>query len=138
MPLKWLENNMSLPNFQKSMFQEMRDSVGTKDPLEYFKLLVNVLESLNEQLDDQGQQLVALRSELNRVKTQSALAIQWEPKVAADMMSKQIDLLRADKDTYFQELEDFKKAYTEDRVTQNYHDFCSFWSEILGWHPFLE
>ena len=54
------------------------------------------------------------------------------------MMSKQIDVLRKDKDTYFQALIDFKKAYTEDRVTQNYHDFVAFWMTTLGFHPFLE
>ncbi len=125
-------------NFPQVIIDEMNGAVGTKEPIEYFKSLTAAFEIMFDLLQTQEKQLKQIKEELHRVKTQSALAIQWEPKVAADMMSKQIDIFRKDKDTYFQELDLFKKAYTEDRVTQNYHDFCSFWSETLGWHPFLE
>ena len=128
-------SNISLP---QSIIHDMNDAVGTKEPIEYFKSLTSAVEVMFGLLLVQDRQLQIVREELQKVKTQSALAIQWEPKVAAEMMSKQIDVLRADKDTYFQELDVFKKAYTEDRVTQNYHDFVSFWSDTLGWHPFLE
>jgi len=125
-------------SFPQSIINEMNDSIGTKDPIEYFKLLTTSIEVLFDLLQTQEKQIFVLLEELNKVKTQSALAIQWELKVAAEMMSKQIDIFRKDKDTYFHELEVFKKAYTEDRVTQNYHDFVKFWTEELGWHPFLE
>jgi len=128
-------SNISLP---QSIIDEMNGSIGTKDPIEYFKSLTSAVEVMFGLLLVQDRQLQLVREELQKVKTQSALAIQWEPKVAAEMLSKQIDIFRLDKDTYFQELDAFKKAYTEDRVTQNYHDFVSFWSDTLGWHPFLE
>lgn len=125
-------------NFPQNIITEMRDSVGQKDPIEYFKTLTTAFEILFDYLGAQEKELQAIRSELQKVKTQSALAIHWEPKVAADMISKQIDVLRTDKDIYFNEISSFKKAYNEDVVTQNYCDFVSFWVSALGFHPFLE
>ena len=128
-------SNISLP---QSIIHDMNDAVGTKEPIEYFKSLTSAVEVMFNLLLVQDRQLQLLREELQKVKTQSALAIQWEPKVAAEMLSKQIDVFRKDKDTHFHELGVFKKAYTDDRVTQNYHDFVEFWSNTLGWHPFLD
>lgn len=77
---------------------------------------------------------------MKSVKTFSALAIQWEPRVASDMLASQITRLRndKDKDMYVTELTELKKAFAEDSVTQSYELFCSFWVKVLGWHPFLE
>jgi hypothetical protein len=125
-------------SFPQSIINEMNESIASKDPIDYFKSLATAIEIMFDLLQTQEKQLQDLKEELYKIKTQSALAIQWEPKVAAEMLSKQIDIFRKDKDTYFQELDSFKKAYTEDRVTQNYHDFVKFWSDTLGWHPFLE
>lgn len=137
-----IPQNIKLPDSPQKqvsdLVKKMEETIGTKEPIEYFSLLTQAVSMLLQQNNLQLDQIKSLRSELNRVKTQSALSIQWEPKVAANMMSNQIDILRNDKDTYFQELEAFKKAYTEDRVTQNYHDFVAFWTTTLGWHPFLE
>jgi hypothetical protein len=137
-----IPQNIKLPDSPQKqvsdLVEKMEKTIGTKEPIEYFSLLTQAVSMLLQQNNLQLDQIKSLRSELNRVKTQSALSIQWEPKVAANMMSNQIDILRNDKDTYFQELEAFKKAYTEDRVTQNYHDFVAFWTTTLGWHPFLE
>jgi hypothetical protein len=115
----------------KSFFQDMKDSVGKKEPIEYFRSLTTVFEMLFDCLDKQ-------QNDLNKIKMHSALAINWEPKVAADMLSKQIDILRQDKENYFMELSAMKAAYTEDKVTQNYVDFVEFWTTTMGWHPFLE
>lgn len=127
------------------LVDKMNETIGLKDPIEYFKLLTEAIEMLIDQnivlqetVVETTKDLLNLKVELHRVKTQTALAIQWEPKVAASMLGKQIDILRQDKDTYFNEIDALKKAYTEDRVTQNYHDFCKFWTETLGWHPFLD
>jgi hypothetical protein len=54
------------------------------------------------------------------------------------MISKMIEELRQDKDVYHEELLKLKKAFVEDRVTQEYQDFCNFWQDVLGWHPFLD
>lgn len=116
---------------REDLLKEMRESVGTKEPIVFFEKMVDVFTLLFDRID-------RLESELRRVKTQAALAIEWEPRVAADMLVKQIEVLRQDKDTYFAEIDALKKAYADDLVTQNYHSFCEFWLNTLGWHPFLD
>lgn len=116
---------------RESLLKEMKDSVGTKDPIEFFAKLTDVFGLLFDRIDH-------LEKGLLRVKTQSALAINWEPRVASDLLAKQVELLRQDKDTYFAEITVLKKAFAEDKVTQNYQEFCQFWLDTLGWHPFLD
>lgn len=116
---------------REDVLKEMRESVGTKDPIEFFVKMVDMFNLLFDKID-------SLESNLKRVKTQSALAIQWEPRVASDMLAKQVQVLRQDKDTYATEIEAMKKAFAEDVVTRNYEDFCNFWVDTLGWHPFLD
>lgn len=116
---------------REDLLKEMKESIGTKDPLVFFDKMVDVLNLLFNRIDQ-------LDSSNHRLQTYAALAIKWEPKVASGMLSQQIDILRQDKDTYFTELSAFKKAYAENIVTQNYPDFCRFWLDTLGWHPFLD
>lgn len=115
----------------KDLLQEMRDSVGTKDPVVFFEKMVSVFEAMFNKLD-------SLERDLNKVKTNSALSIQWDPKVASDMITKQVQILRKDRATYANEIHVLKDAFTEDKVTQSYSDFCNFWVSCLGWHPFLD
>ena len=114
------------------LLKEMRDSIGTQAPIVFFEKMVDVMSLLFNRIDD-------LEKDLKETRMNAALAIQWEPKVASAMLSDQINVLRKDKDkdTYFEEITRLKKAFVEDRVTQNYQDFCAFWQEVLGWHPFL-
>ena len=114
------------------LLKEMRDSIGTQAPIVFFEKMVDVMGLLFNRIDD-------LEKDLKETRMNAALAIQWEPKVASAMLSDQINVLRKDKDkdTYFEDITRLKKAFVEDRVTQNYQDFCSFWQEVLGWHPFL-
>jgi hypothetical protein len=116
---------------REDILKEMKDAVGTKEPIEFFAKMTDAFGLLFDHID-------RLEGQLHRIKTQSALSIQWEPRVASDLLAKQVDILRQDKDTYFTEIDSLKKAFAEDRVTQNYHDFCTFWQETLGWHPFLD
>lgn len=116
---------------REAILKEMKEAVGTKEPIEYFAKLTDVLSLLFDEID-------RLNSKVSRVQTQSALAINWEPKVASDLLAKQVDILRQDKDTYFNEIDALKKAFAEDKITQSYNDFCLFWQETLGWHPFLD
>lgn len=113
------------------LLKDMKDAIGNKEPVDFFGSMVDMFVMLFNKLDD-------IDKSLQRVKLQSALAIQWEPKVAADMLAKQVDLLRKDKDTYFVEITALKTAFAENKVTQNYQDFCKFWTDTLGWHPFLD
>lgn len=113
------------------LLNEMKNSVGNQDPIEFFKKLPDVFNMLFDRID-------SLEAQLKQVRTQTALAVQWEPAVAADMLVKQIAFLRQDKETYFDEINKLMTAYAQDLVTQNYTDFVSFWKETLGYHPFLE
>lgn len=134
---------------KENILREMRDCVGFKEPIGFFRKMVDVfnfifedLDKLNKvipyKLDELETKIRQLESALVQIRTQSALSIQWEPKVASEMIAKQIEILRQDKETYHQEITKLKSAYTEGRVTQNYYDFCRFWQDVLGWHPFLE
>jgi len=116
---------------REDVLQEMRDLVGKKEPIEFFGKMVDVFTLMFDRIDE-------LEKEVRQAKTHSALAIQWEPKVAANMLTEQIAFLRKDSDTYFSELAALKKAYAEDLVTRNYFDFCRFWQDTLGYHPFLD
>lgn len=116
---------------REDVLQEMKNAVGTKTPVEFFEKMVDVFGLLFSEIE-------RLQQDINRIKTHSALAIQWEPRVASDMLAKQVDILRRGKDLYFVEIDALKKAFAEDRITQNYHDFVKFWQDTLGWHPFLD
>jgi len=113
------------------LLQEMRDSVGLQDPIIFFQKFVDVFNLLFDKID-------GLEGQLNEMRRQQALAIQWEPAVAADMMVKQIAFMRQDRDTYQTQINDFKQAYAENKVTQSYGEFVQFWRDTLGFHPFLE
>lgn len=104
---------------REELLKEMKESVGTKDPIVFFEKMVGVFSALFDRIDQ-------LEATLTKVKVQSALSIQWEPKVASDLLAKQVDVLRKDKDTYFNEINALKKAFAEDQVTQTYAEFCTF------------
>lgn len=114
---------------REDLLKEMKESVGTKDPIVFFEKLVGVFGLLFDRIDQ-------LEANLKKIKVQSALSIQWEPKVASDLLAKQVDILRKDKGTYFNEINALKKAFAEDQVTQTYAEFCTFWQDTLGYHPF--
>ena len=116
---------------REDVLKEMKEMVGKKDPIEFFGKMVDMFGLLFDRLDE-------LELELKQASLKSALAIQWEPKVASSLITSVIDELREDKETYFNEISLLKKAFQEDKVTQNYADFCAFWQETLGWHPFLD
>lgn len=114
-----------------TLLKEMRESVGQKEPVVFFEKMVDVFTMLFNRID-------LLEAELAQTRNYAALAIQWEPRVASDMLARQIEFLRKDKELYANEITALKKAYTDDHVTQNYHAFCQFWTDTLGYHPFLD
>ena len=113
------------------VLEEMKDSIGTQDPIKFFKKFTDIFNLLFDRIDN-------LEEHLKQVRAQTALAIKWEPALAADMLVRKIALFRQDKDAYACELSKFKAAYAEDIVTQNYVDFVKFWTETLGFHPFMD
>ena len=114
------------------LLQDMKNTIGVQEPIVYFDKLTQLLGLLFDRLDQ-------LEAQVHQLKTQNALAIQWEPRVASDMLAKQIDKLKeADRATYAVEIAALKVAYAEDRITQEYASFCQFWLDTLGYHPFLD
>ncbi len=116
---------------REDLLLEMKKCVGVQDPIVFFEKMVDVFNLLFDKID-------TLQKDVQQAKLQSALAIQWEPKMASTMLTNQINILRQDKDTYFDEISELKKAFAENIVTLNYDTFCKFWQEVLGWHPFLD
>jgi hypothetical protein len=114
----------------KKLLEEMKESIGTRDPVIYFDKLTDLLSSLFQKLEKN-------EVELKRSKYLLSLAINWDAKIASAYIAYQINELRENKDIYFNEISLFKEAYTKDLVTQNSKDFCDFWQSVLGWHPFL-
>lgn len=116
---------------KEKILKDMRNSIGQKDPIVFFDKMVDVFEYLFGKVD-------ILERDLRKAKQHAALAIEWSPVVASDMLVKEINKLRPMKDTYFAEISALKKAHFENTVTQDYSSFCVFWEETLGWHPFLD
>lgn len=116
---------------RNTLLKEMKESIGTQAPVVFFDKMADLLGLLFNQIDE-------LRQELAETKMNAALAIHWEPKVARTMITEQIDILRDNKDDYVDEISKLKRAFIEDKVTQSYSDFCNFWEETLGFHPFLD
>jgi hypothetical protein len=115
---------------REDIIKEMKETIGTKEPIEFFSKMVDMFDLLFDRIDQ-------LELDLLGVRVSTTLAIQWEPKIASDLLAEQVNVLRQDKETYFAELTALKQAFAEDKVTQSYTEFCQFWLDTLGWHPFL-
>jgi len=116
---------------REELLKEMKECVGNKDPIEFFSLMVDVFSNLFNELDQ-------LKTDNTRLRIYAAFPIQWDPKVASDLLSDEIDILRRDKETYHSEIHDLKVAYAEGKIVKSYDEFCKFWVTTLGWHPFLD
>jgi len=115
---------------RKTLLKEMKETIGTREPIVFFEKMVDMFSLLFDRIEK-------LEKDLGETRMNAALAIQWEPKVARAMITDEISILRENKDTYVEEISKLKKAFIEDKVTQNYNEFCLFWEETLGFHPFL-
>lgn len=119
------------------LLEDMRSSIGTKDPLVFFSCLVDVFDHLFNQIDD-------LKKELKSVQLNSTLAIQWDSKVAKNLIDEEIMVLRKigkqDDGTNFwePEIKALQETYMQGKNIDDYVSFCAFWQDLLGYHPFLE
>lgn len=111
------------------LLNEMRDLIGKKDPIEFFAKMVDAFDLLFAKIDN-------LENQVRFVKTNAALAIDWDPKIASDLIGKQIEFLRKDKDVYAVELQKLKTAYN--LTFNDAKSFVTFWIDTLGYHPFLD
>lgn len=117
---------------REDLLKEMKECIGSKDPIEFFDKLTDMFSVLFDKLDK-------LEADNKRLQLQTALAISWEPRVASKLISNQVNILRArDRDSFDLEIQALKVAFAEDVVTQSYELFCDFWVDTLGYHPFLD
>jgi ATP-dependent helicase/DNAse subunit B len=116
---------------RKTILKEMRDCVGAQSPVIFFDKMVDVFTLLFDRIDE-------LEDQVKEANLKAALAIKWEPRLASGMITEMIDQLREDRDTYIEEISQLKKAFIENKVTQSYDEFCRFWQDVLGYHPFLD
>jgi|ERR1700722_12893581 len=116
---------------RSDLLKDMRASIGTQAPIVFFEKMTDLLGIVFDHIEK-------LEQNNQRLQELVPLAIQWEPRVASNMLAREIDLLKkTDKDIYAAEIQALKTAYAEDKVTQEYVDFCQFWQDTLGYHPFL-
>ena len=72
---------------RKTLLKDMRESIGTREPIIFFEKMIDVFTLLFEQNEK-------LEKDLAATRMNATLAIQWEPKVARAMITEQIDVLR--------------------------------------------
>jgi len=119
---------------KENLLKEMKESIGTKDPIEFFAKLTDVFDLLFARLDQ-------LEEKVSKMSTVAVAASHWDPRLASDMLAAEVKKLREtdpNKDVWDVEISALKKAYAEDKVTQSYEEFVAFWQETLGFHPFLD
>lgn len=114
-----------------NLIKEMKNSIGVKEPVDFFHNMTDLLESMLNRLSD-------IEDKLKIVTTQSSLGINWDPKIASEMLVAEIEKMRANKEVFATELHAFKVAYGENEITKDYQTFVNFWVDTLGWHPFID
>jgi hypothetical protein len=118
------------------LLKEMRDSIGTKDPIIFFEKMVGAFDLLFEEI-------LFIRSEVQDTKNFLALAIKWDPQVANSMLVRTIQDLRnkgndgTDINIFHEEISQLKKFMMLGTMTTDYDTFCKCFIETLGYHPFL-
>jgi hypothetical protein len=111
--------------------KDLKNCVDNKTPLDYFNKLTDVLSYLCNKIE-------RLEGEVAKARITSALAIKWDSRFALAIIEDQIEFLRNnDIDFYKSQIDELKKAYKEDLVTQSYDTFCAFWQDVNGVHPFM-
>lgn len=116
----------------------MKELVGKKEPVLFFKSMVDVFEVIFDKLESIEQKLNNSQVALSNDKANliAALSIKWDPKIALLMLAQEIEKFRENKSLYHAEISAFKDAYAQNIVTQDYDSFVAFWQNIVGEHPF--
>jgi hypothetical protein len=115
---------------KENLLQEMKDSIGTQDPIVFFQKMVDAFTLLFNRIDD-------LENQVKQAKVNAALAINWDSSIASDLIAKQIQVLRQNPDLYANEIKELKQFYAFKCYT-NSENFVSDWIRVLGYHPFLD
>lgn len=123
---------------KEDVLKEMKESVGTKDPEIFFSKMVDLFSLLFDKID-------SLSKDLERVQLNSTMAIHWDERLAMKMVNDEIQHMRAtgkdhasNLNIYSNEIYSLQCVYKDSSVIKNYVEFCKFWQDTLGYHPFLE
>lgn len=123
---------------KEDVIKEMRESIGTKDPEVFFSKMVDLFSILFDKID-------SLSSDLEKVQLNSTMAIHWDERLAMKMVDDEIQhmyITGKDKmlggNIYADEITFLKGVYLDRSPLKNYVEFCRFWQDTLGYHPFLE
>lgn len=116
---------------KSALIKEMKDCISNKTPIEFFDKLTDVLNHLCDKIEK-------LEAEVAKSRLTSVLAIKWDSRFALAMIEDQISFYRNnDANFHKDKIDELKRAYKEDIVTQDYDAFCSFWQDVVGVHPFM-
>lgn len=123
---------------REDLLKEMKDSVGTKDPIVFFQKMTDAFSLLFESLD-------SLEVQVKKAQLNSVLAIDWDVEAAQDLISKEVSYLRKNgKQTdgtniFTDEIAALQQeAMIREEMNEGYKSFCAWWKDLLGYHPFLE
>lgn len=116
---------------KSALIKEMKDCIENKTPVDFFDKLTDVLAHLCNKIEK-------LESEVAKARITSVLAIKWDSTFALAIMEDQIEFFRNSDPVFHKEkIDELKKAYKEDMVTQSYESFVAFWKDVVGVHPFV-
>lgn len=122
---------------KEDLLKEMKESIGTKEPVVFFSKMVDVFNLLFNRID-------SLESQIEKTKVNSIMAISWDARIAAGMVDDEIAFLRSTgkqsdgTNMYSAEILELQHEYNSRSHCGSYAEFCKFWEDILGYHPFLE
>lgn len=120
------------------LLEEMKELVGKKEPVLFFKSMIDVFEIIFDKLESIEEKLNRPQVSTSNEKANliAALSIKWDPKIALLLLAQEIEKFRENKTLYHTEISAFKDAYAQNIVTQDYDSFVTFWQNIVGEHPF--
>lgn len=124
---------------KEDLIKEMKESIGTKDPIIFFQKMTDAFTMLFDNMDD-------LKKEVKRAQLNAVLAIDWDMQIARKMLDEEITFLRQVANQNFgttnmfeNEIKELKNVLmTGGGIIGNYKAFVAFWQDLLGYHPFLE
>jgi len=116
---------------KSALIKEMKECIEKKTPVDFFEKLTDVLDHLCTKIEK-------LEAEVARARITNVLAIKWDSTFALAVIEDQIEAFRQSDPLFHKEkIDELKRAYKEDVVTQDYDTFVAFWKDVVGVHPFM-
>lgn len=113
------------------VFKNLKDSIENKTPVEFFANFTDMFNLLFDKLD-------ALEDSLDKANLKASLAIEWDPEIARELFTQQIKILKKEPELFKEEIIALKAAYKNNECVGSYKEFCTFWKNQFGYHPFMD